>query len=32
VIAASWQALVDSLEYPEQPGRRTLRPAAARSA
>jgi len=28
VIAASWQALVDSLEYPEQPGRRTLRPAA----
>ena len=31
VIAASWQALVDSLEYPEQPGRRTGRPAAARS-
>jgi len=28
VIAASWQALVDSLEYPEQPGRRTRRPAA----
>ena len=28
VIAASWEALVDSLEYPEQPGRRTLRPAA----
>jgi 2-isopropylmalate synthase len=27
VIAASWQALVDSLEYPEQPGRRTRRPA-----
>jgi 2-isopropylmalate synthase len=27
VIAASWQALVDSLEYPEQPGRRTHRPA-----
>jgi 2-isopropylmalate synthase len=26
VIAASWQALVDSLEYPEQPGRRTRRP------
>jgi 2-isopropylmalate synthase len=31
VIAASWQALVDSLEYPEQPGRRTRGPAAARS-
>ena len=28
VIAASWQALVDSLEYAEQPGRRTRRPAA----
>jgi 2-isopropylmalate synthase len=28
VIAASWQALVDSLEHPEQPGRRTRRPAA----
>jgi 2-isopropylmalate synthase len=27
VIAASWQALVDSLEYPEQPGRRVRRPA-----
>ncbi|MEA2322726.1 MAG: 2-isopropylmalate synthase, partial [Solirubrobacteraceae bacterium] len=27
VIAASWQALVDSLEYPEQPGRRLVRPA-----
>ena len=27
VIAASWQALVDSLEYPEQPGRRAGRPA-----
>jgi 2-isopropylmalate synthase len=27
VIAASWQALVDSLEYPEQPGRRARRPA-----
>ena len=27
VIAASWQALVDSLEFPEQPGRRTRRPA-----
>ncbi|MEA2290775.1 MAG: 2-isopropylmalate synthase [Solirubrobacteraceae bacterium] len=25
VIAASWQALVDSLEYPEQPGRRAAR-------
>jgi len=27
VIAASWDALVDSLEYPEQPGRRARRPA-----
>jgi 2-isopropylmalate synthase len=27
VIAASWQALVDSLEYAEQPGRRMRRPA-----
>jgi 2-isopropylmalate synthase len=27
VIAASWQALVDSLEYPEQPGRRPARAA-----
>jgi 2-isopropylmalate synthase len=30
VIAASWDALVDSLEYPEQPGRRERRQAAAR--
>ena len=27
VIAASWQALVDSLEFPEQPGRARRRPA-----
>jgi 2-isopropylmalate synthase len=29
VIAASWEALVDSLELPEQPGRRTRRAAEA---